>query len=132
MPVHEPLLPRLRARAPVLRAATVLLMLAVPAAAAQPRLVFITKSDACSCQRNLCASAEQEVVNFLADSGDRFQLVRIDLAETPGAARAYKAFAVPVVILEDGDGNRVARFDAVLTERDLAEAWGARQKRTAR
>ncbi len=131
MPIRKPLLRNPTARSLVLRAATAVLFLAVPAAAAQPRLVFITKSNACSCQLSLCTSAEQEVVNFLADADERFQLVRIDLAKTPGAARTYKAFAVPVVILEDGDGNRVARFDAVLTELELKAAWVAHQKRAA-
>ena len=122
--------PRLAAPAlaSVLLAAVLLLGLGRSAAAAQPEVVFITKSDACSCQRSLCVMAEQEVVNFLADAGEPFRLVRVDLAKTPDAARTYRAFAVPVVILRDANGEQVARFDAYLTGGELLEAWEAHEK----
>lgn len=88
-----------------------------------PSLVFVTKSDACECERNLCIAGEQEVVNFLADNPWGFRLEKVDLKETPGAAKDLGILAVPVVFLRDGRGERVARFDAFFAEKDFRAAW---------
>lgn len=89
----------------------------------QPTLVFVTKSDACECERSLCIAGEQEVVNFLRGNPWSFRLEKVDLKETPGAAKDLGILAVPVVFLVDGEGHRVARFDGFFAERDLYRAW---------
>jgi len=89
----------------------------------QPTLVFVTKSDACECQRSLCIAGEQEVVNFLAGNPWGFRLEKVDLKETPQAAKELGILAVPVVFLVDGQGQRVARFDGFFAERDFTLAW---------
>jgi thioredoxin-like negative regulator of GroEL len=91
----------------------------------QPTLVFVTKSDACECERNLCMVGEQEVVNFLSSNPWRFRLERVDLAETPSAAKEFGILAVPVVFLVDGQGRRVARFDGFFSWKDFQRAWEA-------
>jgi len=91
--------------------------------AGQPTLVFVTQSDACECQRSLCIAGEQEVVNFLTGNPWGFRLEKVDLKETPQAAKELGILAVPVVFLMDGQGQRVARFDGFFVERDLYRAW---------
>ncbi|GAB6061909.1 thioredoxin domain-containing protein [Deferrisoma palaeochoriense] len=91
--------------------------------AAKPTVVFVTKSDACSCQLSLCVAAEQEIRNFLADTGGALDLVTVDLAKTPEAGKTYKAFAVPVVILQDERGEAFARFYGYVEERHLLREW---------
>ena len=93
----------------------------------QPTLVFVTKSDACECERNLCMAGEQEVVNFLSGNTWNFRLERVDLTETPAAAKELGILAVPVVFLLDGQGQRVARFDGFFAEADLFQAWEEHQ-----
>jgi len=91
----------------------------------QPTLVFVTKSDACECERNLCIAGEQEVINFLSGNPWGFRLDKIDLKETPQAAKELGILAVPVVFLLDARGERVARFDGFFAERDFTRAWEA-------
>ncbi|MDW7711636.1 MAG: hypothetical protein SCH98_14300 [Deferrisomatales bacterium] len=98
-------------------------------AGAAPTLVFLTKSDECECVLNVSVAGEQEVVNFIADNPYGFQYERIDLAEDPAAGRAYRVFAVPVVVLQDEEGRTVARFDSFFTEADFYKAWGAYEKK---
>ncbi|MHB8763008.1 MAG: hypothetical protein ACYDA8_01490 [Deferrisomatales bacterium] len=90
-----------------------------------PTLVFVTKSDACECQHNLCVAGEQEVVNFLAGNPWGFRLDKVDLKATPKAAKELGVLAVPVVLLLDGQGTRVARFDGFFAAADLRRAWEA-------
>lgn len=94
-----------------------------------PTLVFVIKSDGCECERNLCVAGEQEVVNFLADNPWGFHLERIDLKDTPEAAKDLSIVAVPVVLLVDDQGRRIARFDGFFTEKDFYRAWEADGKR---
>lgn len=91
----------------------------------QPTLVFVTKSDACECERNLSLAGEQEVVNFLAGNPWGFLLERVNLTETPAAAKELGILAVPVVLLVDGQGRRVARFDGFFSWKDFQQAWEA-------
>ncbi|MBE0617131.1 MAG: hypothetical protein IH608_04300 [Proteobacteria bacterium] len=88
-----------------------------------PTLVFVTKSDACECERNLCIAGEQEVRNFLSANPWGFRLEKVDLKATPEAAKELGILAVPVVFLLDGPGRRVARFDGFFAERDFYQAW---------
>ena len=94
-----------------------------------PTVVFVTKSDACSCQLSLCVAAEQEVRNFVADTGGEVELVVVDLAKTPEAGRTYKAFAVPVVILQDENGEAFARFYGYVEARQLLREWNEYRSR---
>jgi hypothetical protein len=88
-----------------------------------PSLVFVTKSDACDCVRNLCLAGEQEVINFLAGEPYGFRLERIDLTTHPEEGKTYRAVTLPVVVLKSADGQWVARFDSFFTENDLYAAW---------
>ena len=88
-----------------------------------PVLVFVTKSDACDCVRNLCVAGEQEVINFLGDGGTAIRYERVDLAENPKAGKKYRAVTLPVVLLFDAVGQEIARFDSFFTEDHLATAW---------
>jgi len=88
-----------------------------------PTLVFIIKSDACQCEVNLCVVGEQEVRNFLAANPWGFRLETIDLKTRPKTAKEYGVLAVPVVLLLDESGNRVARFDGFFSEQDLYKSW---------
>lgn len=96
-----------------------------PTSGRPPTLVFVTKSDACDCQADLCVVGEQEVRNFLADNPWGFRRETVDLEDNPEAAKELRVLAVPVVFLLDGTGRRVARFDGFFSERDLLEAWNA-------
>jgi hypothetical protein len=109
--------------------AAALSLAAAAHAGTAPTLVFLTKSDECECVLNVSVVGEQEVLNFIADNPYGFRLEKIDLAETPAAGRAYRVFAVPVVVLKDGDGRTVARFDSFFTEADFYRAWGAHEKK---
>ncbi len=104
-----------------------------PAVQAQqrgPTVVLVTKSDACPCQLSLCVAAEQEVRNFVADTGGQVGLVIVDLARTPEAGKTYKAFAVPVVILQDEKGEALGRFYGYVEESHLLREWNEyRQKK---
>lgn len=102
---------------------------AVAQAAAEkpPTLVLVTKSDECECVLSLCVAGEQEVLNFLDGNPWGFERKDVDLAETPKAARELKVLAVPVVLLLDGEGREVARFDVFFMEKDLYAAWQAHQ-----
>ena len=86
-------------------------------------LVFVTKSDACDCVANLCVAGEQEVLNFLAGSGTSLRYERVDLAKDPGAGKTYRAVTLPVVLLLDGAGGEIARFDSFFTEAQLTGVW---------
>lgn len=88
-----------------------------------PTLVFVAKSDACECERNLSIIGEQVVVNFVADNPWGFRRETVDLTETPEAAKELEILTVPVVFLLDDEGRRIARFDGFFSERDLREAW---------
>ncbi len=90
-----------------------------------PTLVFVSKSDACECERNLCIAGEQEVINFLASNPWGFVLERVDLAESPAAAKELGILAVPVVFLRDGEGRQISRFDGFFSWQDLEQAWRA-------
>ena len=110
--------------------AVLLVVLATAAhSGAGPKVVFVTKSDACSCQVSLCVAAEQEVRNFVADTGGEVDLVVVDLAKTPEAGRTYKAFAVPVVILQDENGEAFARFYGYVEARQLLREWNEYRSR---
>ncbi|HSH71061.1 MAG TPA: hypothetical protein VK997_14145 [Deferrisomatales bacterium] len=86
-------------------------------------LVFVTQSDACECVRNLCVAGEQEVLNFLGGSGEGLRYERVDLAKNPDAGKTYRAVTLPVVLLFDGAGAEIARFDSFFTEDQLEAAW---------
>ncbi|RMG95467.1 MAG: hypothetical protein D6708_03260 [Candidatus Dadabacteria bacterium] len=106
-----------------------ILLAALAPAASRPSVVFVTKSDACDCQLSLCVAAEQEVRNFLADTGGQLDLVVVDLAQTPEAGKTYKAFAVPVVILRDERGEALARFYGYVEARHLLREWNEYRNR---
>ena len=86
-------------------------------------LVFVTKSDACDCVANLCVAGEQEVLNFLGGSGTGLRYERVDLAKDPDAGKTYRALTLPVVLLFDGSGGEIARFDSFFTEAQLTGVW---------
>jgi hypothetical protein len=96
---------------------------APPQNKAAPTLVFIVKTDACQCELNLCVVGEQEVLNFLVANPWGFRMEKIDLKTRPKAAKEYGVLAVPVAVLLDEAGTRVARFDGFFSEQDLYKAW---------
>ncbi len=108
-----------------LTAAAVTPVRAESAPGQSPTLVFVTKSDACDCEASLCVAGEQEVINFLAGNPWGFRRETVDLKETPKAAKELGILAVPVVILRDGQGRQVARFDGFFAEGDIYQAWEA-------
>jgi hypothetical protein len=88
------------------------------------RVVYITASKACACTLKRCQAADAVVAQLFTGGRQRL-LSRLDMAKDKDAARPYiqnyQVFALPALLLLDGQGKLLWSAQGEMVKEDIAK-----------